>query len=371
MVTDNTPQTYEEQRDAFVDRIFTASLGTFDIFAVFIGSKLNFYKALASNGSMTSGQLAEQTHTAERYTREWLEQQTVSGILTVSDESLPGQERQFSLPAAHAEVLVDEESLNYLTPLAHLITGAVHPMPALLEAYKTGKGISYSSYGEELREGQAAMNRPMFLKQLGFEWLPSINDVHQRLQADPPARIADIGCGFGWSAIGMARAYPKVRVEGFDLDESSVEAARVKVRQEGLEDRVRIHLKDAADPEFSGYFDLVTAFECVHDMSDPVAALRTMLGMVGRQGAVIIMDERVQDRFKAEAGDVERMMYGWSFLHCLPVGMEEKPSAATGTVMRADTLRQYAAQAGFCDVEVLPIDNFFFRFYRLKAICPK
>lgn len=361
---------YNMQRDAFVDRIFQASLSTFDIFAIYIGSKLGFYKALAGSESLSSIQLAEQTDTYERYAREWLEQQAVSGILTVENEALSGTERRFSLPEAHAEVLVTEDSLNYLTPLTHLISGAVHPMGSILEAYRTGKGVPYALYGSDLREGQAAMNRPMFLKQLGAEWLPAITDVHERLQADPPARIADIGCGFGWSSIGMAQAYPKAEVHGFDLDEASVEMARANIRHAGLEDRVRIHLKDASDPEFSGYYDLVTAFECLHDMSDPVGALRTMLELVRGGGAVVIMDERVQDHFDAQAGDVERMMYGWSFLHCLPVGMDSKTSAATGTVFRSDTLRRYAADAGFCDVEVLPIDNFFFRFYRLKTVCP-
>lgn len=369
MDTEKNSKTYEAQRDGFVDRIFMASLGTFDIFAIYIGSKLGFYKVLARVGAVSSGELAEQTHTYERYVREWLEQQAVSGILTVEDESASARERRFRLPEAHAEVLVAEESLNYLTPLTHLISGAVHPLDAILDAYRTGRGVPYALYGSDLREGQAAMNRPMFLKQLGTEWLPAIDDVHLRLQAEPPARIADIGCGLGWSAIGMAKAYPNVSVDGFDLDDASVETARANVHRAGLADRVHIHLKDAADIEFSGHYDLVTAFECLHDMSDPVGVLRTMLGLVGGDGSVVIMDERVHDRFQAQAGDVERMMYGWSFLHCLPVGMDAKTSAQTGTVLRPDTLRRYAADAGFCDIEVLPIDNFFFRFYRLKAIC--
>ena len=113
----------------------------------------------------------------------------------------------------------------------------------------------------------------------------------------------------------------------------------------------------------------MTAFECVHDMSNPVGALRTMLSLAGDGGSVIVMDERVGDRFTAKGNEVEWMMYGWSVLHCLPVGKADVHSAETGTVMRADTLKQYAAEAGFCDLEVLPIDNFFFRFYRLKALC--
>jgi 2-polyprenyl-3-methyl-5-hydroxy-6-metoxy-1,4-benzoquinol methylase len=218
-------------------------------------------------------------------------------------------------------------------------------------------------------EGQAGINRAMFLRQLGTEWLPSIPDLHRRLISDPPARVADIGCGAGWSSVGMARSYPKLRVDGFDLDEPSVALARANVIEAGLEERVRIHRQDAGDPSLGGSYDLVTAFECVHDMADPVGALRTMLHLAGEAGSVIVMDERVGDRFTARGNDVEWMMYGWSVLHCLPVGKAEEPSAGTGTVMRPETLRRYAEEAGFCEVEILPIDDFFFRFYRLRPVC--
>jgi ubiquinone/menaquinone biosynthesis C-methylase UbiE len=203
------------------------------------------------------------------------------------------------------------------------------------------------------------------LQQLGTEWLPAIPDVHARLQAEPPALVADIGCGLGWSSIGIAQAYPNVQVDGFDLDGPSIEMARDNLAGLGLDGRVNFHERDAGDPSLAGRYDLVTAFECVHDMSDPVSALRTARRLAGEQGAVLVVDERVGDVFTPNGNEVEWMMYGWSVLHCLPVGMAEEPSAATGTVMRTDTLRQYAREAGFREVEVLPIENFFFRFYRL------
>jgi 2-polyprenyl-3-methyl-5-hydroxy-6-metoxy-1,4-benzoquinol methylase len=131
--------------------------------------------------------------------------------------------------------------------------------------------------------------------------------------------------------------------------------------------RLKFHVRDAGDPSLAGQYDLVTAFECIHDVSDPVGVLRTMRRLVNGSGAVIVADERVGDAFTPEGNDVEWMMYGWSILHCLPVGMADEHSAETGTVMRIDTLRRYAREAGFREVEVLPIDNFFFRIYRLVA----
>jgi SAM-dependent methyltransferase len=359
----------ETRRDQLVQRILRSTGGAFDIFTLYIGDRLGLYADLAANGPSTAAEVAARTGTHERYVREWLEQQTVTGMLDVDDEAAPAAARRFVLPPGHAEVLTDRDSLNYIAPLARLVAGAVRPLHQLLKAYRTGGGVPYRLYGPDMFEGQAGINRAMFLRQLGTEWLPSIPDLHRRLISDPPARVADIGCGAGWSSVGMARSYPKLRVDGFDLDEPSVALARANVIDAGLEERVRIHRQDAGDPSLGGSYDLVTAFECVHDMADPVGALRTMLHLAGEAGSVIVMDERVGDRFTARGNDVEWMMYGWSVLHCLPVGKAEEPSAGTGTVMRPETLRRYAEEAGFCEVEILPIDNFFFRFYRLRPVC--
>jgi 2-polyprenyl-3-methyl-5-hydroxy-6-metoxy-1,4-benzoquinol methylase len=154
-------------------------------------------------------------------------------------------------------------------------------------------------------------------------------------------------------------------VDGFDLDQPSVEMARRNARKAGIDDRVKFHVRNAADPKLAGQYDLVAAFECIHDMADPVRALRAMKHLAGSTGTVLVVDERVGESFSTSKNDVDWMMYGWSILHCLPVGMADKPSAETGTVMRPGTLRAYARESGFKSVEILPIENYFFRFYRL------
>jgi 2-polyprenyl-3-methyl-5-hydroxy-6-metoxy-1,4-benzoquinol methylase len=210
------------------------------------------------------------------------------------------------------------------------------------------------------------MNRVQFVNLLGSEWLPAVPDVHARLGQDPPARVADVACGAGWSSIALATAYPRVRVDGFDLDEYSIQLARQNLAGSGLEDRVEFEVRDAAHSTLSGAYDLVTVFEAIHDLPRPVEVLRTIRNLLVEGGTVIIADERTAETFTAPADEVERLLYGWSVLHCLPVGMSEQPSAATGTVMRAETLRAYAQEAGFSDVEILPIENDFWRFYRLR-----
>jgi 2-polyprenyl-3-methyl-5-hydroxy-6-metoxy-1,4-benzoquinol methylase len=318
------------------------------------------------SGPSTAAELAAHSHTQPRYIREWLEQQTVAGILQVLNERLPTDQRRYYLPPGHVEPLIHCESLNYLAPLAQLFVGAVRPMPEIIDAYRNGGGVPFSAYGADLREGQAAINYPAFAHQLASEWLPAMPDIHARLLTDPPARVADIGCGFGWSAIAIAKGYPQVRVDGFDLDEPSIERARLNAQINRVAGQVQFEVRDASDSRLAGQYDLVTAFECLHDMSNPVGALRMMRQLTAPGGAVLIVDERVGDNFSANGNDVEWMMYGWSILHCLPVGMVDSPAVGTGTVMRAETVQRYADEAGFASLEVLPIENFFFRFYRLN-----
>ena len=357
----------EAQRDALAERLFGAALGAYELMTVHLGDRLGYYRALAGGGDVTSAELARETGTDERYAREWLEQQAVAGILEVDDVAADAAERRYRLPAGHAEVLVDRDSLAHLTPMARYGVSFAQTLPAIEDAFRSGGGVAWEDFGALAREAQGDVNRPLFTNLLGSEWLPAIEDVHGRLQADPPARVADVACGAGWSSIAIARSYPNVTVDGYDLDEASVELARANVAGSEVADRVTIQLRDAGDPELAGSYQLVTVFEAVHDMSRPVEVLRSLRGLAAEDGAVIVMDERVADTFTAPGDEVERIMYTYSILCCLPVGRSEMPSASTGTVMRADTLRRYATEAGFAEVEVLPIEHDVFRFYRLRG----
>jgi 2-polyprenyl-3-methyl-5-hydroxy-6-metoxy-1,4-benzoquinol methylase len=350
--------------DALVERLFAATIETLELASVHVGNRLGFYRALAGGGDATPGELAARTGTAERYVREWLEQQAVAGFLSVDDAGAAAAGRRYALPAAHRPVFVDEDSLDHLVPLATLAMGVLGPMDGLLEAYRTGGGVPYEAYGADTREGIAAINRPMFVNQLSG-WLASIPEVDARLRAQPPARVADLACGSAWSSVAIARAYPEVIVDAIDADTESIEDARRTVAATGLVDRVRPTVHDASDPELSGHYDLVTIFEALHDMNHPVEALRAAHNMLAENGSIVIGDERVAERFTAPGDEIERFNYGWSVLHCLAVGMLDESSAGTGTMIRPDTVRAYAKEAGFGQVEVLPIEHDFWRFYRL------
>jgi len=350
--------------EALVERLFKATIDSLEIASVHLGSTLGFYRALAGGGDATPGELAARTGTTERYVREWLEQQAVAGFLTVDDPDVDADARRYGLPAAHRPVLVDEEDLNYLGPISSLVVGVCGPMEALLRAYRGGDAVPYEAYGADVREGVAALNRPMFVNQLAG-WLAAIPEVDARLHAAPPARVADLACGSAWSTIAIARAYPDVTVDAVDVDVTSIETARANIAAAGLADRVRPTVHDASDAHLDGPYDLVTIFEALHDMNHPVKALRAARASLADGGSVVIGDERTADRFAAPGDELERFNYGWSILHCLTVGMLDEDSAGTGTVIRADTVRAYATDAGFRRVDVLPIDHEFWRFYRL------
>jgi len=346
------------RRDALVERLFESTLGAMDVLSVYIGTRLGLYRALADRGASTSAELASAAELNERYVREWLEQQATTGIVEVDDE------RRFSLPPGHDEALLDERSLNYAAPFGKLLVACVRPIDALLAAYRSGQGVPYADYGADLHEGQAEFTRPIFDHFLG-DWLAAIPEVHERLEADPPARVADVACGQGFSTMAIARAYPKARVDGMDLDEASIAAAEENLAGSDVEGRVTFHNRDAADPFLQGQYDLVYIHEALHDMSYPVEVLRACRVLLADGGFVVIGDERVPDEFTASGDDVERLYYGFSIVHCLPVGMVGEGAAGTGTVMRAPTVQRYAEEAGFGGFEVLPIENDFYRFYRL------
>jgi 2-polyprenyl-3-methyl-5-hydroxy-6-metoxy-1,4-benzoquinol methylase len=309
-----------DRSSALAERLFRDAAGALELYTVYLGERLGLYRALDEGGPATSSELAERTGTTERYVREWLEHRGVE------------------------------------------IVRAARPLPDLVDAFRTGGAPPPLAWEPE---GRGEPNRALFLNLLGTQWLPAIPEVDRRLRADPPARVADAGCGAGWSSIGMAIAYPAISVDGFDLDAEVIVAARRHAEESGVADRVRFSVGDASDPGLAGRFDLVTIFEALHDMPRPVQALRWAHAMLADQGSVLVAEELVGDEFAAPGPETERYHYGWSVVDCLPAAMGVPKTSATGALMRPATLRSYANQAGFRQVEVLPFETRFLRFYRL------
>jgi SAM-dependent methyltransferase len=354
----------EEVAGELAGRLFESGLGAFELATVTLGARLGLYGALADGGPATASALAATAGVDARYTREWCEQQAAAGLLTVDDPQRAPDARRFGLLPGSEAVLLDPESPAYLLPLGGFLEAVGRVLPALERAYREGTGIPYGDYA--VQHAQGGFNRPAFTHQLVQEWLPQVPDVDTRLRAG--GTVAELGCGEGWAAIALARGYPGVRVDGFDIDPPSVETARRNAAQAGVADRVRFAVADATDPALTGRYDAVLTVETVHDLADPVAALRTARRLAGDGAApVLVVDDRAAEEFTAPADPFQRFFHAASVLHCLPVGRCAAHSAQTGTLMRPDTLRAYATEAGFAAVTVLPIENDLFRFYRLEG----
>lgn len=349
-------------RDAFVQRLLEAGLQAMEVLSIYLGDRLGLYRMLAERGPMTTAELSAAAGIDARYAREWLEQQAATAILEV-DDALPEAERRFALPPAHAEALTDPESPYSMAPLCRSVASMGGSLPLLLDAYRSGDGVSWDGFGNDMIEAQGDFNRPWLMGSFGTEYLPSIPDIHARLLAG--ARVADVACGVGWAGIAIALAYPGVAVDGFDLDATSIRLATENAHASGVADRVTFTARDAAEPSNMGRYSLAVVIEAIHDLSRPVEVLSAIRSMLAPEGVLIVADERTADAFHAPADETERLFYAFSILTCLPAGMAQKPSAATGTVMRRATLERYASDAGFRACTVLPIPHDLLRFYRL------
>jgi 2-polyprenyl-3-methyl-5-hydroxy-6-metoxy-1,4-benzoquinol methylase len=348
--------------EEFSGRLFMAGLAAMELAAIDVGVRLGLYTRLLDTSWATPAELAKATGIHARYAREWVEQQAAAGILEVDDASKPPEERRYSLPPAHAHVLLEDTSMAYMAPMAHLVRVIGRTQEQVERAFLSGRGVPYEAY--DIHETQAGFTKPTFSHHLAQTWMPALPDIHARLQAGT-ARVAEIGSGCGWASIVMARAFPGVTVHGWDTDTASVEAARRNAAAAGVSDRVTFDDTDVTQANVQGGYDLVFAVEMLHDVPDPVGVLRAMRRLRGPDGAVLVVDEKAQERFIAPADELERFFYAASVLHCLPVGMASGRSAGTGTVFRPDTLRRYAHEAGFARVEILPVDHPQFRLYRL------
>ncbi len=350
--------------EALTLRLLQSTMQALELFGIYLGKELGLYAALRARGRLSPPELADAAGIAVRYAREWLEQQAVAGLLEVEPSIAMPDDRRYWLPVEHANVLVVDDHPAHLAPLAQMVAGIGGALERVVDAYRTGDGVAYPHLGTAFRKGQAGINRPAFLGDLVTRWIPAAADLHTALSSTR-TRVADVGCGAGWSTIAMARAFPLAEVIGFDADEASVRDARQNAADNGVS--VRFDIRDATTDVEAGPFDVVLVLEALHDMARPVNALRSMREALTPGGSVIVADEKVGEHFHAPADDIERLMYGWSIVHCLPVSLAEQPSAAIGTVMRSDTVRALAAEAGLHRLDVLPVDGGFFRLYRLRT----
>lgn len=335
-----------EQRRVDPDRlmsfVFTAvgEVGaTLNTALVVMGDRLGLYRAMAGAGPLTPAELAERTGTAERYVREWLNAQAAGGFVTYDPDT-----GRYTLPPEQAVALTDESSPAFLPGFFQIALGSVIDSPRIVEAARTGAGVGWDEHVADVHEGCERFFRPGYHAHLTAEWLPALDGVTEKLQRG--ATVADIGCGHGASTIEMARAFPASTFTGFDYHDGSITTARRRATEAGLGDGVRFETAAAAAYPGTGY-DLVTMFDCLHDMGDPVGAARHVRSTLVPDGTWMIVEPAAADRIEENLNPVGRAYYAFSTLLCTPCSLSQEVGLALGAQAGEARIRDVVEGAGF------------------------
>ncbi|MGH3469398.1 MAG: class I SAM-dependent methyltransferase [Thermocrispum sp.] len=329
----------EGQVEEFANQVFGTLVGAVTHAMVVVGDELGLYRALATSGPVTPAALAAATDTHERYVREWLLQQAAVGFVTYDDQA-----GTFALPPEHAAVLAFEDSPAFLAPAAQLPAGMFRGSDRLVDAFRTGEGIGWDQQDPIVFTHTERFWRAAYRPHLTSRWLPALDGVVDRLRAG--ARVADVGCGHGAAAILMAEAYPASRFVGFDLHAQSIETARERAADAGVGDRVRFEVADAADYPADGY-DLITFFDTLHDLGDPVGAAAYARSALAPDGSLLLVELRAEDDVAANlATPGAAVGYAASTFLCTPNSLSQPVGLALGSQAGEQRLRDVLAEAG-------------------------
>ncbi|HLI01914.1 MAG TPA: class I SAM-dependent methyltransferase [Acidimicrobiales bacterium] len=307
---------------------------------VVLGDQLGLYRALAGAGPLTPTELAARTGTAERYVREWCLAQTARGYLTYEGGG------RFRLPDEHAVALTDETSPACVIGAFETALGAVYATDQVAERFRTADGLAWGDQDGHVHTGCERFFRPGYLTNLTSTWIPALDGVEESLTRG--ARVADVGCGHGATALILAEAYPASQITGFDGHEGSIEAARKRAADAGVGNRVTLEVGRA--DAFPGRYDLVTMFDCLHDMGDPVGVARHVREALAPGGTWLLVEPQAGDTWEDNFNPVGAAYYGFSTLLCTPSSLSQPGGAALGAQAGEARLTEVAKEAGFSQV---------------------
>ena len=327
-----------DKLNAFIGQFVTDLGAAVHSGMVVIGEKLGLYKALAS-GAMSSAELAARTQTDERYLREWLASQAAGGYITYDKNT-----NKFSLTEEQAFTLAFEDSPAYLPGAFELALGSLAAVPQIADAFRTGAGMGWHEHVDGVFHGCEKFFRPGYAANLVSSWIPSLQDVKEKLEAG--ARVADVGCGKGASTLLMAKAFPKSQFFGFDYHAKSIEGARESAKREGVSDRVTFEVAKAK--EFPGRdYDFVAVFDCLHDMGDPIGAAAHVRQSLAKDGTWMIVEPFANDHLQDNLNPVGRVYYSFSTLLCTPCSRSQEVGLCLGAQAGEARIRNVVTSAGF------------------------
>lgn len=304
---------------------------------VVIGDKLGLYREMQGAGPLTPAELAKRTGTAERYVREWLSAQAARGYVSYEGDG------RFALPDEHAIALTDESSPACVIGAFEIALGSVYATDTIADRFRTGDGFGWGDHDQHVLGGCERFFRPGYLNNLAGAWIPALDGVAEKLAAG--AKVADVGCGHGASTLLLAEAYPNSTVVGFDAHDGSIEAARKRAADAGLADRVDFEVATAQN--FTGTYDLVCFFDCLHDMGDPAGACANVRRRLAPGGTLMLIEPFAGDDISENLNPVGAAYYAFSTLLCTPCSLSQDVGAALGAQAGEARLREIVTSAGF------------------------
>jgi SAM-dependent methyltransferase len=315
----------------------------------YIGDRLGIFKAMAGGSPMTSLEIAQLTHLDERYVREWASTMAAAGYLDFSSA-----DDTFRMNPEQAMVLAEEDNTFFTSGAFQYAVTCYQQIPKLMEAFRRGGGVPFADFGPEIVEAIERLFRVGYESWVANQWIPAVPDIHERLKTG--AEVAEVGCGAGQCIIPVASAYSNSRFFGYDVDLHSIERARDKVVRAGTADRIAFEQIGAENLPFVDRFDLVMAFNCIHDMARPRAALAAIRRMLKPGGAFLWSEADASDKLEENLNPVGRMLYGASTMHCMTVSLADD-GEGLGVVVGENKARRMALEAGFTSFEKLEIKN--------------
>lgn len=310
---------------------------------IHIGDRLGLYRAMGDGTPVTSSELARRTDLAERYVREWLHNQAAAGWLTYDADA-----ETFTLPVEHAVLVADESRPTFLLGGFDFVASMWADEAAITDAFRTGDGIGWHEHDHRLFLGTERFFRPGYQANLVTSWLPELEGVVDALQRG--AHVADVGCGYGAASILLGESFPESTVVGFDYHQGSIETARTRARDAGVDDRVTFEVAGAKD--FTGSYDLVCLFDCLHDMGDPVGAARHVRERLAPGGTVLLVEPAAADRPQDNHHPLGRLMYAASTMICTPASLAQEVGLGLGNQVGFARLSEILAEAGFSHVRL-------------------
>ena len=313
---------------------------TMSAMLLIIGDRLGLYKAMAESGQpITSEELAKKTNTNERIIREWLANQAAGGYITYN-----ASDGKYTIPPEQAMALADENSPVYIHGAYQSIRSFFKDEDKFIEMFKSGKGLRWGEHHHDLFEGTARFFKPNYIGNLVSSWIPSLDGVEEKLKQG--AKVADIGCGYGISTTLMAKAYPNSKFYGFDNHSPSIEQAKELSKKEGITGNVEFSSISANDKSIGNDYDLITFFDCLHDMGDPIGAMKFAKQSLKPDGTCMIIEPMANDKIEENLNLVGRPYYAASTLVCVPNSLADN-GPALGAQAGEKKIKEISEAAGF------------------------